>query len=234
MRISGTCLLLLIAAVVSEAGESAFRTFKDPEGREMEAKLTLVSGDDVYIERRDGLATKVDISIFSKDDQAFIRQWAKKDALTGGGVDAQFKTHISDRSGWNSSGGIRRKQWKQGYKIVVENNSGFDMKDVRVEYLVLKFEDAVAAQKRSEGVERKLKGSAKIGTIAKRSTGTVETEQFPMLETKLEPGYHWVGGGKKTSEDEMRGIWVKIYAGDLLAAEISKPENMSRKYSWDD
>lgn len=234
MRILETCLLLLFSVLVLEAGESEFRTFTNPEGIEMEAKLTLVSGDDVYIERRDGLATKVDISIFSKDDQKFIREWAKKDALTSGDVDAQFKTHVSSRSGWESTGGIRRKRWKEGYEVVVENNSDFDMKDVRIEYLVLKFEDAIAAEKRSEGVERKLKGSAKIGPIGKRSTGTVETEQFPMLETKLEPGFYWVGGGKKTSEDEMRGIWVKIYAGDLLVAEVCRPENLSRKYTWDD
>ena len=234
MRILETFLLLFFSAITLEAGESAFRTFTDPQGREMEAKLTLVSGDDVYIERRDGLTTKVDISIFSKKDQAFIRQWAKKDALTSGEVDALFKTHVTDKSKWSSSGGVRRKTWKEGYEIVVKNDSSFDMKDVRIEYVVVKFEDAIAAQKRSEGVERKLKGTAKIALIPKRGEGSTETEQFPMQETKLEPGYYWAGGGKKTSEDELRGIWIKVYAGDLLVAEISKPENMARKYSWDD
>ena len=62
-------------------GESNFRTFIDSQGREMSAKLTQVSGDDVYIERLDGLSTRVDISIFGKDDQGFIREWDRKETL---------------------------------------------------------------------------------------------------------------------------------------------------------
>ena len=44
----------------------------------MSAKLNQISGDDVFIERLDGLSTRVNISIFSKDDQEFIREWAGK------------------------------------------------------------------------------------------------------------------------------------------------------------
>ena len=57
--------LLIIGSILS-FGESNFRTFIDSQGREMSAKLTQVSGDDVYIERLDGLSTRVDISIFRK------------------------------------------------------------------------------------------------------------------------------------------------------------------------
>ena len=39
----------------------------------MNAKLTQVSGEDIYIERLDGLNTKVNISIFSKADQNYSR-----------------------------------------------------------------------------------------------------------------------------------------------------------------
>jgi hypothetical protein len=37
---------------------------------------------------------------------------------------------------------------------------------------------------------------------------------------------------KKTSEDDMRGIWSKVFVGEILAAEVSKPENLMRKESW--
>ena len=53
-----------------------------------------------------------------------------------------------------------------------------------------------------------------------------------MLESKLESGYIWGNGAKKTSKDKLEGIWVKIYIGDKLVHEISKPENMMRKEKW--
>lgn len=225
--------MVLISAIVLNAGESAFRTFKDPEGREMEAKLTLVSGNDVYIERRDGLATKVDISIFSKADQAFIRGWAKKQAIKDDAIEVRFTTDVEDKSRWESNGGgIMRKSWKESYGIVLKNDSYIDLQNVRVDYLIFKFEDAMAAQKRSEGVVRQLTGTTKVPVIKAGEEATATTEKFPMLETKLEPGYYWADGGKKTSKDKMDGIWVRVYVGDVLATELSRPENLSRKETW--
>jgi hypothetical protein len=52
------------------------------------------------------------------------------------------------------------------------------------------------------------------------------------LESKLAPGYIWANGGKKTSKDDLKGIWVKIYVGDKLVHQQSRPENMMRKEAW--
>ena len=69
--------LLTIGSILS-FGESNFRTFSDSQGSEMSAKLSQVNGDDVYIKQIDGLSTRVNISISSKDDQGFIRELAEK------------------------------------------------------------------------------------------------------------------------------------------------------------
>lgn len=104
----------LFVVLTLQAGESDFRTFTDPQGREMEAKLTLVSGDDVFIERRDGLATKVDIAIFIKEDQDFIREWGRKQAIKDDALAVRFTSAIEDKSRWESNGGgILRKTWKE-------------------------------------------------------------------------------------------------------------------------
>jgi hypothetical protein len=227
-------LFIFLATLgILEAGESTFRTFSDSQGREMEAKLTLVSGDDVYIERRDGLATKVDISIFGKEDQEFIRDWARKATIKDDAIEIRFKTNVKDKSGWeDNGGGIMRKTWKQGYEIVLTNDSYLDLKNIRIEYLIFKFEDAMAAQKRSEGEVRRLVDTTKVPLLKSRSDTTASTKLFPMLETKLAPGYRWASGGKETSEDDMHGIWIKVYVGDVLATDVSKPENLSRTEKW--
>jgi hypothetical protein len=215
------------------AGESNFRTFSDSQGREMNAKLTQVSGEDIYIERLDGLSTKVKISIFSKEDQEFIRDWGRKETLKNDAIRVRFITDVEDKSGWeDSGGGIVRKTWKESYGIELSNESQLDLKNIRIEYLIFKFEDAMAAQKRSEGEIRYLTGETKVPALKVRSKARASTKKFPMLETKLAPGYRWAGGGKETSEDEMRGIWIKVFVGEILATEVSKPENLIRKESW--
>ncbi|MDQ8193570.1 hypothetical protein QEH59_03990 [Coraliomargarita sp. SDUM461004] len=227
-------LFLLAFCFSSESTAKAeFRTFTDSTGREMEAKLNQVSGEDVYIERRDGLATKVDITRFSKEDQIYIRDWARTAMLQDGAIEVRFTTEVDNKTRWASNGGgIMRKTWKQSYGIVLTNDAYIDIKDIRIEYLIFKFEDALAAEKRSEGEIRYLFGQTKVPTLKAGQEASVETEKFPMLETKLESGYYWKNGGKETSEDEMRGIWIKVYVGDILATEVSKPENLMRKEQW--
>ncbi len=223
---------LIIGSILS-AGESNFRTFSDSQGREMNAKLTQVSGEDIYIERLDGLSTKVNISIFSKEDQEFIRDWDRKETIKNDAIKARFITDVEGKSRWDNNGsGIVRKTWKEGYKIELSNESQLDLKNIRIEYLVFKFEDAMAAQKRSEGEVRKISDETKFPTLKAGSKAHVSTKKFPMLETKLALGYKWESGGKETSEDEMRGIWIKVFVGEILATEASKPENLMRKESW--
>ena len=215
------------------AGESNFRTFSDSQGREMNAKLTQVSGEDIYIERLDGLSTKVNISIFSKEDQEFIRDWGRKETLKNDAIRVRFITDIEDKSGWEDNlRGVLKKTWKESYGIELSNESQLDLENIRIAYLIIKFEDAVAAQKRTEGEVRYLTGETKVPALKARSKARVSTKKFPMMETKLAPGFVWPGGGKKTSEDDMRGIWIKVFVGEILAAEVSKPESLMRKESW--
>ncbi|MEC7287229.1 MAG: hypothetical protein VXU42_00895, partial [Verrucomicrobiota bacterium] len=70
----------------------------------MNAKLTQVSGEDIYIERIDGLSTKVNISIFSKEDQEFIRDWDRKETIKNDAIKARFITDVEDKSRWDNNG----------------------------------------------------------------------------------------------------------------------------------
>ena len=121
----------LVIGNILSAGESNFRTFSDSQGREMNAKLTHVSGEDIYIERLDGLSTKVNISIFSKEDQEFIRDWDLKETIKNDAIKARFITDVEDKSRWDNNGsGIVRKTWKEGYGIELSNQSQLDLKNI--------------------------------------------------------------------------------------------------------
>lgn len=222
-------LFFLIGIQLSSA--QSFRTFKDKSGREMEAKLVKVSGSKVSIERKDGLTTQVDISVFGAKDQKYIKDWAKTNLLTSGIFEVRFTTQDSKKRK-SESGGVERVQYKSTYGIEVQNSSYESIKNIRIEYLVLKFEDTLAAQKRSEGNYVRIKDKTSIEYLGARSNVTATTKAVPMLETKLDPDYEWANGGKDRSKDVLKGIWVKMYVGDMLVHESSRPESMMRKEAW--
>jgi hypothetical protein len=231
MHIHLGILLSLLLCLPSIANAAAFHTFKDTQGREMQAKITRVSGEDVYIQRSDGLNTKVKRSIFSKKDQTHIAEWAHNTLLESGILEVQFTTTETDKRK-SSSGGIQREDYKVCYNVRINNSGHEDFSDVRVEYLILKFQDILSATKRSEGNLKRFKGSAELPRIPAREESSASTEDIPMLKSKLESGYIWANGAKKTSKDKLEGIWVKIYIGDKLVHEVSKPENMMRTEKW--
>ncbi len=198
----------------------------------MEAKLTNVSGEDIHIERKDGMTAKVHLSIFTEADQAYINEWAQNALLEGDLFDVRFSR---ERSGQNEyrKGGVIYDEYNMNYDVVITNQDyDNDFKDIKVEYLILKFEDALAADKRSEGTIHRIKGSVSHPLIKAREEVRISTEKFLMLETQLAQGYVWKSGGQRDSEDIAKGIWVKIYVGDKLVHELSKPENMMRKEPW--
>ncbi|MFT4901678.1 MAG: hypothetical protein ACI81V_000953 [Lentimonas sp.] len=107
-----------------------------------------------------------------------------------------------------------------------------DIGKLELKYVVLKFDDTVAAQKRSEGrIERK-KGTAEIPALAAHSEYEVTTETFKMLNTHLEVGYVWKDGGQSKSEDRLDGIWVKLYSQGVQVYEDSRPQSMMRNEAW--
>jgi hypothetical protein len=210
------------------------RTFTDTEGRTMEAKVTQVSGDDVYITRRDGLSTKVDISIFSKEDRDYIRDWDRRERITGGLLEVRLAERERNRTRWEQSRttGIDERTWDGYYEVTVRNTGRLDLENIRVDYLQMKFSEEVGATERDEGRLRRVKGSARIGSLPAGEERSFTTEVFEMRGTRLQGNYYYTDGGKRESEDELEGIWVKVYAGDLLALEESRPLNLREKEAW--
>jgi hypothetical protein len=220
------------AASAADASKSEIRTFTSADGRQMDAALTRVRGDDVYIERRDGLATKVDIALFSAEDQAFIRQWGRLHALRDGGMEIDFKTHATRPSDPQLDGGILRTTWEEGYELVVKNETAAVLEDVEITYLLFKYQDKLGAHKRNEGEIEREKGTLTIDRIDAFGEGIARTKQLPMLETELAPNYVWEDRGKQESEDEMRGIWVRVFLDGAQVHEISRPESLMRHETW--
>lgn len=53
-----------------------------------------------------------------------------------------------------------------------------------------------------------------------------------MVETELEDGYIWKGGGDPKSKDKLDGIWIKLFVDGKQVYEMARPESMMRKEVW--
>ena len=229
IRVS-TIISFLILWSTIQAGE--YRIFRDTQGREMEAMISRVSEDDVYIERRDGLSTKVSRSIFSETDREYIAQWAKEALLESDIFEVRFSTKIESRHEELMEGYLMLDEREVYQNIIIKNTAYQDIGNVKLEYFILKFQDQPSAKKRSVGSTIRIKGEIPLGLLRQQSEGVFRTKKFKLLDTKLAPNIIWKGGGKKTSKDEIRGTWVRIYVDEKLVHESSKPENMMRNEIW--
>lgn len=225
-------LTLILLSTLVQAAE--FRTFTDSQGREMQAKITRVSGDEVYIERRDGLGTRVKISLFSSNDQDYIRDWEQQNFLKSGVVGVRF-TEETAKEQKKNQGGLQYTLYEGGYEVILNNTGDKDVPEVRVDYLMFLFRDKIGAKKRSDGTIERQKGSIELRTLKARSESRLPTKTFEMKETELAPGYVWSlqeAGHEPDSEDSLEGIWVKVYSGDTLILESSRPESLMHKEPW--
>ena len=227
-----TLILLLILPHTADC--SGYRTFTDLQGREMQAKVISFSDNIVEVQRKDGLRTQVPIDVLSAEDQHYIRQLVSEKVLRPGILTVRFSDKELNESE-SKNGGIKYRRYEAHYEIILKNNHHEDLADLRVEYLMFKFIDEIAAKKRSAGEVERKKGTIKLPVLPARTEKRLATDTFEMLETALQSGYVWSGGeaGKaRDSADRLDGIWIRVYKGDRLLLEESRPQSIVRKEIW--
>lgn len=232
--ISYYLILAFVLLLPQTVNCSDFRIFTDLKGRQMQAKIISAGPDIVSIKREDGLVTQVAINLFSEEDQQYIKEWASQNVLEKDAVSVIFDQKESDRSS-SSSSGIRSERYQACYEITVRNQTYKDLEYLRIDYLIFKFDDATAGRERNSGDLERKEGSMVLKHLSARSEESVTTDSFRMLETSKEPGYNWGGSGAREvryRKDRLDGIWVRIYRGNQLIFEESRPQSIARNQSW--
>lgn len=220
------CLQLL------QAEDSEMRLFTGAGGRTIEAKITNVIGDEVYITREDGLATRAKISIFSQADQEFIKKWSMENLIAKGIFEITFSEKNSRKSDWTSTV-VQDRTWNASYEISIKNKTSEPVKDVSIEFMEKKWEESVPGRDRDNREGRNLfqQGKNALGDFKAREEKRVETKGFPLKEYQVAAGYYYPGG-KNDSKDELKGIWVKVFVAGKLAQENSRPVTMMKDEKW--
>ncbi|MEM8955744.1 MAG: hypothetical protein AAGD22_16440 [Verrucomicrobiota bacterium] len=121
-------LTLLLVATLSMLPNSRadMRQFTDPNGNTMNAEIVSASGETVTMKRSDGRTFTTKVTVFSKDDQAYIKDWIEEEQSNRiPRVDIEVNTGKSNRELQNNIDDRR-----QSFEFVVKitnTERGFDI-----------------------------------------------------------------------------------------------------------
>ncbi|MFV1995973.1 MAG: hypothetical protein ACC661_11115, partial [Verrucomicrobiales bacterium] len=193
----GAAALALLASAPRDV-DAAPRKFTDTQGREIIAEL--VSGDSEYVELRRGDRTiRSLISLFSKPDQAYIRQWIEAhpraiDYHFDIGVDRkQLERDISD-GGYKR---VKRSTWV--YHVSIESRTRETVSDLVVEYRAF-MEDRVSGDYPSSSPETVMKkGDFNLPELKYNHSAEFTTESFQLDLVD----YDYSFSGRNRTKDEL-------------------------------
>ena len=238
-------IAMLISLVGAGAWADEFRIFTDIEGRAIEGRIASFSlkRGEVEIERRDGKRVWVRPTIFSAEDQEYIKEWAKAfRVLDDSSLRIAFKKLRLDKYG-------SKKDLKEGdnvcFEVTFENRADSPIEGMRIEY---RYFIKVVGSGKTEDSMRHVDGSARVKRIEGRKSQKITTRRVGIEETyvkKKEFGYSNGSWGtpvyetvlKKVSEDQLEGIWIRIYgpsvAGTPTYRDVSFPKELKDKQRWE-
>lgn len=227
--------------IITEVAGSEFRVFIGQNGKTVRGKILAFNSrnETVTITKESGSTLKVNLGIFSKADQAYVREWYRIKEFY-----SQNRLRISARKKqkiFRTELLICRNEIEIVYSILLENRSDCDLKDLTVDYCIYyelhrpetyiePYRPGNQYQFDGPGVKCK---TLKIGTLAAGEKTQIETQPvvIPMEGGGLE--YY---KGNRVVVGKTRGIWVRIYLllSDKRYAmrEFAVPNSIMNTRQW--
>lgn len=203
-------VLLVGQSVYSEEKVSEkLRRFSDRNGNSFRGFITAYDEkkDLVSIRRLDGKTGDAKRSVFSDEDQKFIREWGMRDSFMNG---INFvPTMKSERNEViDGDSGTLKTLWDVNYELSLENTTSYAFTNMTLEYCVFyrqgtRGKDGTFVY--SEGV---LYGKNPIEGIAASGKSTLKTE---VIKLYSEQGRGTSFGIVDSRADyKVRGVWVRL------------------------
>lgn len=231
-------LLFLVTAIAVAADETKdpYHTFRDDQGRTIRATVVRTGVDEVWIRRDDGRTFRVALSTFSEEDQTFIAEWKRKNALKAPKAIDFAARRFSDGRETGKTSSRKTRVENYGYIVTVTNRTAIDLEGLEIEYRTFALRGDVG----ETGQNRKLEthfGTARIEKLSAQKKEEFKTETIPLSFVALRPG--WVFGNRNGSTsnqrritDDLGGIWVRVKQNGELIAEYCTPSKLKETQSW--
>jgi|GEM_PF-2624256 len=238
--------LLVLLSLAAPVGA---RTFTDRQGRKIEAEITGVSGSKVTLRLANGKSYTLPVSRLSDADQFFVSMW--KDAPEGGGSGKEGTTGVAIPPGIqyaieieadkkrvkkrptieSDTGEVTPEEWI--FEVKLENGSRARLEGLEMSYRI--YVDPKASEKIEIGDPPRFFGHrTKLEPMADRARVTVKTEMVVLNKLELSPDYVFTDGSRNDLDDDLEGIWIKLWHGDKKVADYQSSSGTVKKAKWPD
>ena len=230
---------LIISILLLSVIDSHGRIFTSMDDRTVEAEIKSYdeTSNIVELKRNNGKLFKVNANIFSKNDQLFIKDFAKIESFMD---EKLFYLEFSEKilkktkqedTVYSASGEVI------AYEILVKNRSKHSFEDIDISYKIF-YEDEEFNQntrKKETRVESK-RGNYSIQNLLSKTEKVFDTSEIVLMKTEFNSDYYLVGGGNPDTRDSLIGIWVKVSIKDtdknIYTQNFSLPLSIQEKYTW--
>jgi hypothetical protein len=187
-KITISNLILASALLLSSVDISHGRVFRNKDGREIDAEIRTVRGDQVEMKVKDKLFV-FPVSSLSDEDQVFVREWAAANRT----VALDFSTRaVEDPAKRLTEGGGKDKavtrSWR--YETTLNNRSGEDLNAIEVKYNIVirhtNTSNQVLSGKNREDRAEIVAGMAMIPGIKNTAAATFPSSWIPMKSREWE------------------------------------------------
>lgn len=229
----GLALAGVRAMAADAATAAAMHTFTNANGTTMEATILSVVGDEVNLQRADGQKFRPKISIFSKPDQSYIRQWVARSAPKGVFLITATTSKGTLALAPPPYSHTTASSWNEHYDIRVKNQTTLAWPRLHFLFVEFKLTAQFGQKPPDDFKEARVEGSFLANGFGVGQEQAFSLQDVPMLKTSLDNGYYMENGLMARVEDKMKGLWLRIYDDDgNLIQEWATDKDLPAAEPW--
>ena len=214
----------LLAAVclggllVGQPAQAEFRSFKAAKGDNviLAELVSSLGGGKVKIRKDDGKEMAVNLSVFSAEDQAYIKNWIKTHPNA---VDYQFVVDLKEiklDSKKTEDYSDRITIEKVGYEVSILNRARARVEGLTLEYKVYK-ENRVSEYGSFLSSPKLMfkEGKLKLPGMDYNKTAKFVTDTHVIRRVRTRYSFN----NRSHERDRMEGVWLRFFKGDTMVHE---------------
>ncbi len=122
---------------------------------------------------------------------------------------------------------------KYNYVIKVQSREFADVPPLDVEYVIFVERQKIGTKKDADTIER-ITGKTKTEVLTKKTAAqSMSTSEIVVHKASIRQGldttYSYTSGGRLKVEDDILGVWVKIFREGHVVAEIANPSTVKSR-----
>ncbi len=220
-------ILMLLLSTLIATGEEV--TLRSNSGSQIVAEILSVDRNIVEIERSDGTKLRFPLIQLDEASQALVAKWQRENIPAKAFAVSMSERRVDKRSEKTDS--MQRQTDVNVIKFTVSYKHSVELNGLTLKYKIICTREKLGMQSGEETTEI-ITGELPIERLTNGSRVALQSKQFELHEAKLEADYYFEDGGKNDVEDDVEGIWGRIYKGDKLIYEFSRPGRIKDTMDW--